>query len=115
MSDPSSIPPEPQGVQFQMQLPPDLEVGVHADYANVWHTPTSFVLDFLAVKSPPHATVDPATGAPVAGPTVIEARVTSRVRVPPEQIFPLIAALQEQGNAWLAEQGRSGPPDNWVG
>lgn len=102
----SDVPPESQPVQFQVQVPPELEAGVYADYASVWHTPNSFVMDFLVVKSPPHPTAD--------GPAVLEAKVTSRVRVPPEQIFPLIAALQEQGNAWLAEQGREQPPANWV-
>jgi hypothetical protein len=36
------------------------------------------------------------------------------VRIPPEQIFPLIAILQQQGSQWLAEQGRSEPPADWT-
>jgi hypothetical protein len=40
--------------------------------------------------------------------------VGARVRIPSEQIFPLIAALQQQGDKWLEESGRSEPPADWV-
>jgi hypothetical protein len=106
--------PEPQQIQFQVQLPPELELGVFADFASVWHTPNTFVIDFLAVKGPHHPSVDPATGQLHPETPVLEARVGARVRIPSEQIFPLIAALQQQGDQWLAESGRSEPPDNWV-
>jgi hypothetical protein len=36
------------------------------------------------------------------------------VRIPSEQIFPLIQALQAQGNQWLAESGREEPPADWT-
>jgi hypothetical protein len=107
-------PEVPQQIQFQIQLPPELEQGVFADYANVWHTPNTFVLDFVAVKMPAHPPMDPQTGQVVPGPPVLEARVGARIRIPSEQIFPLIAALQEQGNQWLAETGRSVPPESWL-
>jgi hypothetical protein len=106
----------PQEFQMQMQLPPEHEVGVFSDYASVWHTPNTFVLDFMAIKLPPHPAVDSATGLAIPGsPAIMEARVAARVRIPSEQIFPLIQALQTQGDAWLAESGRSEPPLNWVG
>jgi hypothetical protein len=97
------------GVNLSVELPPDHEVGVFADFASVWHTPNTFVLDFLAVKMPPH----PATEG--QGELVLDAKVAARVRIPSEQIFPLIAALQGQGNRWLAETGRSEPPADWIG
>jgi hypothetical protein len=106
--------PAPNQVQFQVNLPPELELGVFADFASVWHTPTTFVIDFLAVKAPQHPSIDPATGQPNSDATVLEARVGARVRIPSEQIFPLIAALQAQGDQWLAESGRSEPPEDWV-
>jgi len=40
--------------------------------------------------------------------------VAARVRIPPEQIFPLIEALTQQGQRWLHETGRSEPPQNWA-
>ena len=103
----------PQQTNMQVQLPPDVEVGVFADFTSVWHTPNTFVLDFVSVKLPPHpptvVTGDPASDAPV-----IDARIAARVRIPSEQIFPLIQALQTQGEQWLAETGRSQPPTSWV-
>jgi Protein of unknown function (DUF3467) len=105
----------PQSINMQMQLPETMELGVFADFANVWHTPNTFVLDFLAVKVPIHPAVDPGTGAAIEGaPGILETRVAARVRIPPEQIFPLVAILQQQGSQWLAEQGRSEPPADWT-
>ena len=97
----------PTQAQLTVQLPPESEVGVFADFASVWHTPSTFVLDFLSVKMP--ARPGDSGEAPV-----IDARVAARVRIPSEQIFPLIQALQTQGNQWLAETGRHAPPENWV-
>jgi hypothetical protein len=54
---------EPKQIQFQVTLSPDQEMGVFADFASVWHTPTTFILDFLAVKGPQHPAVD-AEGQP---------------------------------------------------
>ena len=98
---------------MQMQLPAELEIGVFADFASVWHTPSTFVLDFLSVKMPPHPQMTP-EGVAIAGTPVLDARVGARIRIPSEQIFPLIQALQEQGNQRLSETGRSEPPANWV-
>jgi Protein of unknown function (DUF3467) len=105
--------PSQQPLQLQMQLPPETEVGVYADFASVWHTPNTFVLDFLSVKVPAHPPIGP-DGAPTSGDPVLDVKVAARVRIPSEQIFPLITALQEQGNQWLHETGRSEPPTNWV-
>ncbi len=103
------MPPEPENVPvaIAIDLPSDVELGVFADFANLWHTPNTFVIDFLSVKRPPaRAEGDAAAKLP--------ARVAARVRIPPEQIFPLIEALQVQGQQWLAETGRSEPPSSWV-
>jgi hypothetical protein len=105
--------PAQNQVQFQVTLPPEQEVGVFADFASVWHTPTTFVIDFLAVKGTPHPSVD-AVGQLHPESPVLEARVGARVRIPSEQIFPLIAALREQGDKWLEESGRSEPPADWT-
>ena len=102
MADP--IPPTQ--AKLAMQLPPETEVGVFADFASVWHTPNTFVLDFLSMKMPAR----PGEGSS----PVVDAKVAARVRIPSEQIFPLIQALQTQGNQWLAETGRHAPPENWV-
>ncbi len=97
--------------RLMLSLPADQEVGVPADFVSVWHGPNGFVLDFIAVKQPPRPETDPA-GNPT-GQNLLEARVASRVRIPPEQVFPLIAALQTQANQWMQETGRVEPPDAW--
>lgn len=97
-------------MQLQLELPNDSELGVFADFANIWHTPATFVLDFLSVKGPPNVMTDD-EGNPVA---ILSSRVGARVRIPPEQIFPLIEALQAQGQEWLNETGRSAPPETWL-
>jgi hypothetical protein len=104
---------EPEGIEVQLaiELPPELEVGVPADFANLWHSPNSFILDFVSVtrpQGPPKA--DERDGKQRA---TIEAKVAARVRIAPEQVFLLIQGLQAQADAWLKESGRAAPPDSW--
>lgn len=96
---------------MQIELPDEVEMGVFADFASAWHTPATFVLDFLSVKRPPTPAPNKETGEVDHG--VLPVKVAARVRIPPEQIFPLINALQEQGDQWLRETGRSEPPRSW--
>ena len=92
-------------------VPPKQEVGVFADFAGIWHTPNTFVLDFLSLTSPrPQQQLDGAGDVIGAMP----ARVASRVRIPAEQVFQIIAALQQQADQWLTETGRSEPPESWL-
>ena len=66
--------------QFEIDLPPEHIGGAYADFANVWHTPTVFVMDFLTLAQPPRDQVDPETGEHH---TIVPARVVSRIRIPP--------------------------------
>lgn len=105
-----SIPEEPQAeVRHNLELPDDVEVGVFADFANIWHTPATFVLDFLSVRMP--ATRGSEDGTDFV---TLSSKVAARVRIPPEQIFPLMEALQSQSQQWLHETGRSEPPETWL-
>ncbi|MDO8144457.1 MULTISPECIES: DUF3467 domain-containing protein [Isoptericola] len=101
-------------LRLQVDLPTEHETGVPADFASVWHTSASFVLDFVAAKSPAKAAVDKTTGAETGG-RVMPARVVSRVRIPPQQVFELARALTQQLDAWERETGHkadgSGPKD----
>jgi hypothetical protein len=99
-------------VELDIDLPADRETGVFADFANVWHTPATFVVDFLSIKRPARPVADGITGE--AHHAVMSAVVGARVRIPAEQIFPLINALQEQGKQWLEETGRAAPPEAWL-
>lgn len=98
-------------LQLAIELPPDRTTGVFADFANIWHTPVSFVIDFLSTKEPPRAVQSDVGDVDHA---VLETVVAARIRIPPEQIFPLINALQEQSQKWLDEQGRAEPPEAWL-
>ncbi|MET0812506.1 MAG: DUF3467 domain-containing protein [Microbacterium sp.] len=92
--------------QFEIDLPPEEIAGHYADFANVWHTPTVFVMDFLTLAQPPHDAVDAETGERR---TVVPARVVSRIRIPPEQVFELAKALTQQLEFWEQETGRRAP------
>lgn len=88
--------------QFEIDLPPEVIAGSFADFANVWHTPDVFVMDFVSLVRPPQAGAD-VDGAPV---TVVPARVVQRVRIPPQQVFELAKALTQQLEFWEQETGR---------
>jgi hypothetical protein len=101
---PGGVVPDEIPQEFQIDVPDDMETGVPADFASVWHTPTSFVLDFIAVKQPPSPTTDPDTGEVTN--VVVPGRVVSRVRIPPQQVFELAKALTMQLDAWENESGK---------
>ncbi|MDN3497192.1 DUF3467 domain-containing protein [Planococcus sp. APC 4015] len=98
--------------QFEIDLPPEQIAGSYADFANVWHTPTVFVMDFLTLAQPPHDEVDAETGDRR---TVVPARVVGRIRIPPEQVFELAKALTQQLEFWEQETGRRSAGDPIVG
>ncbi|WP_127792010.1 DUF3467 domain-containing protein [Agromyces sp. LHK192] len=88
--------------QFTFEIPADRVEGHFADFASVWHTQTSFVLDFLTVTKPPTAVTDEADGVERI---VTPAQVVSRIRIPPQQVFELAKALTRQLEAWERETG----------
>ncbi len=94
--------------QFEIDLPPEHIGGAYADFANVWHTPTVFVMDFLTLAQPPREQVDPESGERH---TIVPARVVSRIRIPPEQVFELAKALTQQLEFWEQETGRRNPQE----
>lgn len=86
---------EPQA-QLQIQVPDDIQGGVYANMAVVWHTPYDFTIDFAA------------TAPPVAGPdgeAVVPARVVARVKFPPSQIFQLLQAINANMTNYEAAYG----------
>jgi hypothetical protein len=92
--------------QFEIDLPTEVVAGHYADFANVWHTPTVFVMDFVTLAQPPRQQDDPETGETVS---IVPARVVSRIRIPPEQVFELAKALTQQLEFWEQETGRRSP------
>jgi len=100
------VPAEPQP-QLAIELPPEVEVGIPADFASLWQTDTSFVIDFCVNKHPPQLATDD-NGQQVI---VVPAKVCARVRIPPEQVFELARALTQQLDNWELKTGRKKPYD----
>jgi hypothetical protein len=82
--------------QIQIQVPEDVQGGVYANVAIVWHTPYDFTLDF-AVLQPVMADDD--------GQPLTPARVVSRVKFPPSQIFQLLQAINANMTTYEATFG----------
>ena len=88
----------------QIDLPPEHVVGVPADFASVWHTPESFVIDFLAARGP--AQVGEHEGEPILLQDLV---VSARIRMPPTHVIELMKALERQLSLWETETGRRTP------
>lgn len=69
--------------EIQVELPPELEVGVYANFALVQGGPHDFTLD-LCQLSPPREEGEPP-----------RARVVSRVRFAPTFVGPLLQAISQ--------------------
>jgi hypothetical protein len=98
--------PQPIPRAHQIELPAEHVVGVPADFASVWHTPESFVIDFLATRGPAQMTEH--DGDPVV---VQDLVVSARVRMPPTHVIELMKALERQLSIWETETGRRPPLD----
>lgn len=97
------MPDEPR---FAIEIPEDVRAGAYADFVSIWHTSDVFVLDFAALVAPPEQ-VEEGDTTYVQG----NARVVSRVRIPPGQVFEIMRALEQQLTQWESEHGRNpGPP-----
>ncbi len=99
--------PAPPIQRFEIEISPEIETGVHADFANLWHTPDTIVLDFAVLRQPPYLQMDSETGVEVA---IAPTRFVSRVRLPPGQVWELMRALEKELTAWESETGRKIPP-----
>lgn len=104
MTDPSRESARQVPVRFQVEVPADQEAGVPAEFANIWHTRTSFVLDFAVPKGPPQVVDDDAGRR-----AVVNAKVVTRVRIPPQQAFEIARALTQQLDLWEKETGAGRP------
>jgi hypothetical protein len=91
--------------EFRIDIPAERVLGVHADYASVWHTPETVVIDFLAMNAPASTMV----GADGEEVPVLNATVASRIRIPPTHVFELMKALETQLAQWEIETGRRNP------
>jgi hypothetical protein len=88
--------------EMRIEIQPERALGIHADFAQVWHTPESMVLDFLAITTPPQSEIGPDG----QGRQITQATVATRVRIAPTHVFELMKALERQLAAWETETGR---------
>lgn len=95
-------------VQFGLSMPDDLQGGVYANMANVWHTPHEFTIDFFAQALP--GSVDDGSGG-----QVVPFVGVTRVRVPPSVIFELARAISINVDAWEQSTGRQVPTQDGGG
>jgi hypothetical protein len=92
---------QPLPRRLNVEATPEVQTGVYADFVGVWHQANSFVLDFSVYTSPPR--VVEVDGQKVVN---LNARMVSRVRVPPSQVFEIMKALEQQLSRWEREQGK---------
>lgn len=88
-------------VEVKIDIPPELEGGVFANFAGIWNDEDGFVIDFAAVAEPPRK------GNNDAGAEVLQvrARVVSRVRIPPRQAIELMRTLGGHLDQWERVHG----------
>ena len=96
--------PTPLPGQLIQQCPGDKIAGHHADFASIWHTPDTFVMDFLVYAQPPGVQPNPMTGQPIS---VVNSQLVTRVRIPQKQVFEIMKGLGEQLTLWERETGQS--------
>jgi Protein of unknown function (DUF3467) len=102
MNQPSQPTPLPR--RLSVTAAPEVEAGVYADFVSVWHQPHLFILDFSVHTNPP--SVIDVDGQKMVN---VPARMVSRVRIRPEQIWEIMKALEQQLSRWEKEQGRTTP------
>ena len=99
---------QPREHRVEISVPPEHEVGVFASFASVWRTHDSFVLDFATEVRPPEVTEDAEGGSRYVH---VPARVVSRVRIPPSQVWELMRSLERNLSAYERESGTSAHDD----
>ncbi|MYJ47291.1 MAG: DUF3467 domain-containing protein [Acidimicrobiales bacterium] len=77
-------------IDFNVQVPPECQAGVWANFAAVSHSPYEFTLDFVRLS--------------FGGPTQGQGVVVSRVNMSPLFVDQLIEALKENQARWLEQQ-----------
>jgi hypothetical protein len=93
-------PDDEQAARFDLQVPPEVESGVYANFLNVWHTAHEFTLDFATTLPAEPAEDD--RGEPLVR---VPARVTARVKVPPTLLFDVIRVLNDNMTRYEATFG----------
>jgi Protein of unknown function (DUF3467) len=99
MGEPADDLPE---VELQVDVPAEAETGVYADFASLWYTRDTFVIDFVVARAPVQVVSDADGEARAVSP----GRVVARVRIPPAQVFDIASKLTQALTAWEEQTGR---------
>jgi Protein of unknown function (DUF3467) len=102
----SEQPAEGRESNFQVQVPPELEGGVYANFLSVWHTGHEFTLDFSATQPPQRLDPDEPSS-----PVNVPCRVVARVKIPPTLVFDVIRAMNENMTRYESVFGEIRRPD----
>ena len=84
---------------FNITVPPEHLEGHYADFASVWHNNETFILDFVSMSQPPKPTRTDEGGAVAQ----VNCQVVTRVRIPADQVWEVMKALQNQLGQWESE------------
>lgn len=103
MPTPPPSQPNPPERRIAIDTPSDMETGVYANFVAIWHDSETFTLDFATITRPPKPTEDTKSGEIYLH---TPARVVSRVKIPPSQVFEIMKALEQQLSNWERETGR---------
>src|SRR5690625_3139118 len=88
--------------KYDVDIPAEVEAGTYADFASIWHTNDSFVLDFAVFKRLPRPETSDDGGRVVNVPV----KVVSRVRIPPSQVFEIMKGVERQLSMWERQKAR---------
>ena len=92
---------QPIEQRLTMDIAPEVEGGVYANFVNLWHSKDEFTFDFGVMSRPPQE------GHDDSGRFMhVATRIVARVRVPPGQVFEIMKALETQLSAWETETGQ---------
>jgi hypothetical protein len=93
-----------------LNLPEHIAPGIHADFAAIWNTPDTFVLDFCSLVQPSDLAEDQETGQSFEQ---VQAQVVARVKIPAAQVWEVARALTQHLTKWEVATGRVKPdPDD---
>lgn len=83
------------GSDVEIDVPPELEAGVYANFAAVWYSPYEFTLDF-AVFTPGGADED----QPAEVSLTRRVRLVSRVKLSPAIVFDVLRTVSDTMSAY---------------
>lgn len=92
--------------EFQVQIEPDQEAGVYANFLSVWHSAYEFTLDFASTQPP-----QPRDPGDRESAVVVPCRVVAQIKIPPTLIFNVLQALNENMTRYEEAFGPIKRPD----